>query len=298
MSKRVDFPQGTIRADALGATAETAAASTPVGLPKSGPATERPKPGWAALTGTSIADGAAPMETKLEPSAATKERSAAPAPKLGEPAGKPQTSRFALLAAAVAGAAVLGSLIGTLATAGLSGIWAMSAPDSSFAQSKSLTDSVAQLGSQVAALRTSLEAANRTATVPPTLMADRCDRAERAQSELAAKFAKISESVERLDRRPATPPAAATAGAPDATGSSIPENRAAPPADARVPAKATDGWLIRDVYRGHALVESPFGSFDVIPGTQLPGLGRVENVVRQDGRWIVVTPKGLITSMR
>jgi hypothetical protein len=270
-------------------------------MPKSDPAPERPKPGWAALTGTSI--GAAAMETKFEPSVATKERPAAPAPTLGKQAGdptaqesKPQTSRFALLAAAVAGAAVLGSLIGTLATAGLSGIWAMSAPDSSFAQSKALTDSVAQLGSQVAALRTSLEATSRTASVQSTRMADRFDRAERAQSELAAKFAKISESVERLDRRPATP-AAATAGTPDTTGS-IQENRAAQPADARTPTKATDGWLIRDVYRGHALVDSPFGSFDVIPGTQLPGLGRVENVVRQDGRWIVVTPKGPITSMR
>jgi hypothetical protein len=40
------------------------------------------------------------------------------------------------------------------------------------------------------------------------------------------------------------------------------------------------------------------GAFDVMPGTQLPGLGRVDNVIRQDGRWIVVTPKGLITSMR
>src|SRR6202040_2617939 len=106
--------------------------------------------------------------------------------------------------------------------------------------------------------------------------------------ELAAKFAKISESVERLDRRPGQPGAAAT-GAPDTTGS-IPENRAAQSADTRTPAKATDGWTIRDVYRGHALVESPFGSFDVMPGTQLPGLGRVENVERRDGRWVVVTP--------
>jgi hypothetical protein len=225
---------------------------------------------------------------------AASERPAAPAVKLGEPPAqesKPHTGRFALLAAAVAGAAVLGSLIGTLATAGLSGIWAMSAPDSSFAQGKTLTDSVAQLSSQVAALRTSLEATSRTATTQSTRMTDRFDRAERAQSELSAKLAKISESIERLDRRPAT------TGGPDTTGSSL-ENRAAQPADPRTPAKATDGWLIRDVYRGHALVESPFGSFDVIPGTQLPGLGRVENVMRQDGRWVVVTPKGLIASMR
>src|ERR1700688_1452603 len=113
MSKRVDVPQGTMRAaDAPGATAETAAASTAAGLPKSSLASERPKPGWAALTGTSIADGTAATEIKLEPSMAAKERSAAPAPKFAEQAGDPtaqesklHTSRFALLAAAVAGAA-------------------------------------------------------------------------------------------------------------------------------------------------------------------------------------------------
>lgn len=307
MSKRVDFPQGTIKAaDApAAATAETAAVSAPVGLPKSTPAMDCPKPDWVPSTRTLAADAAAAMETKLEPPAAAKQRSAAPALKLGEQpgersalGGKPQTSRFALLAAAVAGAAVLGSLIGSLASAGLNGIWAISAPDSSLAQSKTLTDSVAQLSSQVAALRASLEAANRTATAQLTRVADRFDRAERAQSELSAKFAKISETVDRLDHRPATAlPAAAAPGIPDTTGS-IPESRAAQPADMKMPAKAIDGWFIRDVYRGHALVESPLGAFDVIPGTQLPGLGRVENVVRQDGRWIVVTPKGLITSMR
>jgi hypothetical protein len=30
----------------------------------------------------------------------------------------------------------------------------------------------------------------------------------------------------------------------------------------------------------------------------LPGLGRVEQVKRQDGRWMVLTPKGMIVSLR
>jgi hypothetical protein len=246
------------------------------------------------------ADPPGTAETKLEPPAAAKQEAGAAAVKLGEATGapparpaKPQTSRFALLAAAVAGAAVLGSLIGTLATAGLNGIWAIGPPDSGFAQSKALTDSVAQLLTQVAALRTSVEAANRTAQL--TRMADRFERAERTQNELNAKLGKISETVDRLDHRLPTPlPAAATAGAADATGT-IPENRSA---DTKPSSKPLDGWFIRDVYRGHALVEGPPGTFDAIPGTPLPGLGRVENVLRQDGRWIVVTPKGLITSMR
>jgi hypothetical protein len=30
----------------------------------------------------------------------------------------------------------------------------------------------------------------------------------------------------------------------------------------------------------------------------LPGLGSVEEIKRQNGRWVVMTPKGIIASMR
>ena len=34
------------------------------------------------------------------------------------------------------------------------------------------------------------------------------------------------------------------------------------------------------------------------PARRCLGLGPVEQIKRQDGRWVVVTPKGLIVSMR
>jgi hypothetical protein len=37
---------------------------------------------------------------------------------------------------------------------------------------------------------------------------------------------------------------------------------------------------------------------EVEPGDVLPGLGRIESIRRQDGRWVVMTSKGMITSMR
>jgi hypothetical protein len=33
---------------------------------------------------------------------------------------------------------------------------------------------------------------------------------------------------------------------------------------------------------------------EVEPGDNLPGLGRIEAIRRQDGRWVVVTSKGVI----
>jgi len=38
--------------------------------------------------------------------------------------------------------------------------------------------------------------------------------------------------------------------------------------------------------------------YQVVPGGPLPGIGPVEQIKRQDGRWVVVTPKGIIVSMR
>ena len=53
---------------------------------------------------------------------------------------------------------------------------------------------------------------------------------------------------------------------------------------------------MQDVRRGHALVEHRYGAlFTVSAGSVLPGLGLVEWVKRQDGQWVVVTARGLIT---
>jgi hypothetical protein len=36
--------------------------------------------------------------------------------------------------------------------------------------------------------------------------------------------------------------------------------------------------------------------FEVYPGDPLPGVGRVNAIRRQDGRWVVVTDRGLIVA--
>jgi len=58
------------------------------------------------------------------------------------------------------------------------------------------------------------------------------------------------------------------------------------------------GWVLRDIVDGHALVEGRDGLYEVGPGGNLPGVGRVETIQRQNGRWVVVTAKGLIVSAR
>jgi uncharacterized protein YidB (DUF937 family)/TolA-binding protein len=57
-------------------------------------------------------------------------------------------------------------------------------------------------------------------------------------------------------------------------------------------------WVVRDVYDGVALVESPRGSIEVAPGQIIPGAGTVKSIERRGGGWIVITSRGLIDSAR
>ena len=53
-----------------------------------------------------------------------------------------------------------------------------------------------------------------------------------------------------------------------------------------------EGWRLRDFYDGRAIVESRNGTlFRVGPGSNVPGLGRVETIKRENGKVVVVTAK-------
>jgi hypothetical protein len=71
------------------------------------------------------------------------------------------------------------------------------------------------------------------------------------------------------------------------------QTRAAPKTDVgRLP--IVEGWVVRDVSRGAAVLESKHGFYEVYAGDPVPGLGRVDAIRKQDGRWVVVTTKGLV----
>jgi hypothetical protein len=56
------------------------------------------------------------------------------------------------------------------------------------------------------------------------------------------------------------------------------------------------GWTLRRVYDGAALIEGREGIIEVEPGITIPGLGRIEDIKKQDGRWTVFTSKGIIVA--
>jgi hypothetical protein len=56
------------------------------------------------------------------------------------------------------------------------------------------------------------------------------------------------------------------------------------------------GWTVREVAGGSAVLEGPRGALRVARGESIPGLGRVEAIVRWGNRWIVTTERGLISN--
>jgi hypothetical protein len=206
--------------------------------------------------------------------------------------------RLMPLAATIAIAAAIGAMAGSIATAGLGHLWAPQ-PVAKTANATPVKDAITRLNADLAALKGAIETSAKSANAQFTKLGDRFDRIERAQAEPAAKLAKLAEAVERIERRA---PASAAPAAHDITGSvatPAPAPQVAAAAEPVRPAgpQVLDGWYVRSVYNGAALIQGRLGGvMEVEPGDNLPGLGRVENIRRQDGRWVVVTSKGVIVS--
>jgi hypothetical protein len=234
--------------------------------------------------------------------------------------------RLSAMAAVVALAAVAGALGGALATAGLSHFVAN---DAAGANNSALEASVARIDADILALKASVEHNSKLGMSQFSKTSDRLGKVEKAQAEPAAKLAELSEAVDKLRAAAAFAPtpvaaapvavketiaAAASAPAPVAAGSvAVKETTAsiAPPAATAAAATPTpaappktevarlptvEGWVLRDVAYGGALIESRRGVYEVYAGDSVPGLGRVGAIRRQDGRWVVVTSKGLIAA--
>jgi hypothetical protein len=56
------------------------------------------------------------------------------------------------------------------------------------------------------------------------------------------------------------------------------------------------GWTVVDVRDGTAVLEGPDGIRMAARGDTIPGLGRVESIVRWGSRWIIATAGGLIAT--
>jgi hypothetical protein len=190
-----------------------------------------------------------------------------------------------------------------------------------------LTEDLAALKSTMAAAQDVEQTSSITSASDQARIAEKVDRLAVAIQEPGQKLSSLEDRLGRMESQimaglnslnaakpaapatPATPPAppvAAPAAAPAAASAPQPEPESAPavkPArtDTKTDAKTdpVDGWVLREVYNGSALVESRSrGLYEVMPGNVIPGAGRVESIERRGARWVVITDKGLIGAYR
>jgi len=182
---------------------------------------------------------------------------------------RPRHRRAAMLAASVAIAAAIGVVAGVA----VSGGFAARKPAVSLAERQALQRKIAKLGKEVAGLKVRIAAADKP-----------------AQSTVA----KISEKItERLRNAPEI------TGSIPAPPAAIPMPLPSPrPAVAETRPPVVHDWSIRFVRAGIVYVQNRGETYQVQRGAPLPGLGPVREIRRQDGRWYVVTPRGLIVAMR
>jgi hypothetical protein len=57
-----------------------------------------------------------------------------------------------------------------------------------------------------------------------------------------------------------------------------------------------DGWTLREVVDGTAVLEGPGGVWRVRRGDTVPGVGKVVAILRWGSRFIVATSKGFIST--
>jgi len=177
---------------------------------------------------------------------------------------KPRHKRQAVLAASVALAAGIGAVIGALAAGGK----ASPVDTAALQQRQAMAQSIAKLDKELTTLKASVEVGSKSART---------------------QIAKIGE---RLNHPPAAEPA--TTGSIPTPPASVPT----PPPRPAPRATVLHDWRIFDVRNGRVAVAGHGEIYEIGIGAPLPGLGPVQEIKRENGRWFVVTPRGMIVSQR
>ena len=191
-------------------------------------------------------------------------------------------SPFVMMAASLGGVAAFGAMMGALIASGIARptpVAAINAPKVGIEELNALKEQVVQARVELAQLKASIDSGHRTANQQFTRITERVEKMERTQAEPVARLAKAVEAIDRFGRNDA---------AKEVTGSIT------PPQPITQSPKALEGWTVREVKRGTAFIEGRMGIIEVDQGDIVPGLGRVDAIRKQDGRWVVITSRGVI----
>jgi prefoldin subunit 5 len=129
-----------------------------------------------------------------------------------------------------------------------------------------------------------------------TAIATLSGKVDRIQREPEAKLSQVIDRLDRMEHQLAAPPPPPQPSKPPQVSAA--SAKPADDIDAPKKPRLITNWIVREVYDGTALVESPRGAIEVAPGEMIPGAGRVKSIERRGSGWIVITSEGIVDSVR
>lgn len=174
-------------------------------------------------------------------------------------------------------------------------------------------EQVRMLTASLDTIKGSITATNETITqlnskvdkLQPTKLQQLSDRVGRLERQSIDTGATASIPKSEAPKDPAKVEGA-RAGAAARDGRNVPEPPSKPTTLASAEAtpdgvdgdkpQVITGWVVRDVYRGVALIEGKRGTMEVVPGVTIPGAGVVKTIERKGNGWTITTTKGQLAA--
>ncbi len=177
------------------------------------------------------------------------------------------------------------------------------------------SEDVRSLKKSVDALRASFESSKAETGATIAVLTAKIDRLQHDEARLQTPAERVVHGEKPITAAPITTASVTHPATPHVTGPAAPietavatPSAAKPVTQAATPSPSVEpkkkpqqmlvNWVVRDVYRGVALVEGPEGQFEVGRGDPIPGAGTVESIEKRNGGWVLVTSRGIVGSVR
>jgi hypothetical protein len=172
------------------------------------------------------------------------------------------------------------------------------APSEMVKQIETATRAVSEIRSTADQMVAKREQADSKTAPPPA--ADQNSKPASQTAEPAKQITLAGESAKEAPQAAAQPnatqaPQAVEQDANQKVASVAPQTRPTQPYPDTKPTTIA-GWALLEVVDGMAVVQGPSGVWRVRHGDTVPGVGRVDSIVRWGDRWIVATSRGLIST--
>jgi hypothetical protein len=136
----------------------------------------------------------------------------------------------------------------------------------------------------------------RSPAPTPSVLKQRLEASTRSAARLRSDASRDPSAGSGVRKLSSAPVAVAARPEPAALDTGVRDLPHPPLPSAETRPATIEGWVVRDVSGSFASLEGPQGTWRAARGDTVPGLGRIDSIVRWGNYWLVSTSRGLIAS--